>query len=688
MAAHHAAWGSSSTMRGFGSGQGMGAASSGEGGPIFEQSPAARSNKAPSEPPSDFSSWHDDASSTLATGSAGDLGRIITVNMQHARMGEHLKGKLQGMIRQSFENYLRIIQTLQNDTGKLAALECELRLPIERNGSSASARTSISCNEDGTFLVYSLPEVLGSAAVPGSLSASSAGSQPGGESSTANELHSAAAVATGGGSVPRVAASSAAIAATGFTPGLVTPGVAAPVSVSDAAAAVAAGYVSSTPAANDAVAGGGPANGELAETLELTRRWVEQVSEYGLSGRCHSLTALFHFGYNSWKQMMGGSRASSRTHLWADSAAQGGQIAEEDELRVGAEGSLQRFAGAVATGTGQASTTIGQVEPPSSPPRGCEDLGVPPSPQSAAMAAMDQEAEHPRPESGPAAAASSYEETAAAVASEIAAATQRPPVETAASIFEAAQLAASCEHDRQALELCAEGMQLVRQQLPASSGPRVARSRTRRLPENAASTSTSSSAAPPLPPSPAGKDDEVNPEAFLLLWQFLVLRASLQERLRQYTRCLKDAEELISLQPTCAEGYYWQFVALQGLDHTQEASEALLSALEYEPQNPLFQQAFTSLFDEISGSSAERPPLAAVARAPRAPGARGASSGARAPVPNRRSRAALGDALSTTTQATHLSSRSTTPTEVSAPLSRSSSDDDLYAGNVVFEEHS
>eukprot|EP00435_Cladocopium_sp_Y103_P036750 s2351_g9.t1 len=46
------------------------------------------------------------------------------------------------------------------------------------------------------------------------------------------------------------------------------------------------------------------------------------------------------------------------------------------------------------------------------------------------------------------------------------------------------------------------------------------------------------------------------------------------------------------------------------------------------------------------------------------------------------------DALSTTTQATHLSSRSTTPTEVSEVLSRSSSNDSLYVDSAAaFDEN-
>eukprot|EP00435_Cladocopium_sp_Y103_P042804 s1649_g11.t3 len=140
-----------------------GGASSSDGPAILlEQSPAR--SKAPSDGPSEFSSWHDDASSSLApSGTARD--GTITVNPLIMRMGEHLKGKLQGMIRQRFENYLHIIKTLQNDIGKLAALTCELRMADHHAsaaaGGSPTIRVSISCNEDGTFVVYTVPDAAG-----------------------------------------------------------------------------------------------------------------------------------------------------------------------------------------------------------------------------------------------------------------------------------------------------------------------------------------------------------------------------------------------------------------------------------------------------------------------------------------------------------------------------------------------
>merc|ERR1712159_400494 len=53
-----------------------------------------------------------------------------------------------------------------------------------------------------------------------------------------------------------------------------------------------------------------------------------------MSGRCHSLTALFHFGYNAWKQLLGDNVAPSGFR--ADASAErnpGRMIAEEEAER-------------------------------------------------------------------------------------------------------------------------------------------------------------------------------------------------------------------------------------------------------------------------------------------------------------------------------------------------------------------
>jgi len=536
---------------------------SSEGMLLVEQSPAARSNQAPSDAPSDVFSWRDDASSSLATGSAAD--QAITVNTQRLRMGEHLKGKLEGMIRERFEDYLRIVHVLQNDTGKVAALECELSNPFcGGRAAPALARVSITCDEDCAFLVYMAPDT---AAVP---------------------------------------------------------------------CGPAGGFGSSSGVQEDGV---GPLLGRQGEQLsreddsfplhdeQLARQWVEQVSSFGMSGTCHSLTALFHFGYTEWKKILGSQALNARLGgvcaggtlgaTAAAAAAARGDIAEEDERRCESR----------------------EREPQEhNPPLPCEEAGP--------SAPFDE----PR---------------------------------SLATVLKAAHVAVGCEQYQQALDLCAEGLAVVepwRYRSPvatnASGGGNAAGGGSGvASPAAASAASASVFLAGGAPPTSVGWDTSTDGDASAdnaaaALQQILLLRANVQALLHDYKLALRDAEELIFLQPTCAEGYYWQSVALQGMGRGQEALEALMSALEYDPQNPLFQQAFTALFEEISASS-----QAVSARA----GRRGTNDQpAAAVLPRRSGRGGhLGDALSTTTQATHLSSRSTTPTEVSAPLSRSSSNDTL-----------
>lgn len=265
-----------------------------------------------------------------------------------------------------------------------------------------------------------------------------------------------------------------------------------------------------------------------------------------------------------------------------------------------------------------------------------------------------------------------------------------PPPPDTESILQLALMAADDGQFKQALELCNEGIDLA--QHSSRVAPVAARAAAA-----AAAAASSSSAIAAMPSSStstatagimafqgASALDGVSGAA--VVWQFLSLRANVQVRLRNFNFALQDAEELIALQPTCAEGYYWQSTALQGMGQLQEALEALMSALEYEPQNSLFQQAFTQLFEEISAASSGRGGTTSMAVG-RAGGRRSSAttrgSPTRSPpsavVLQRRARGgALGDALSTTTQATHLSSRSTTPTEVSERLSRSSSNDSVY----------
>jgi len=145
--------------------------------------------------------------------------------------------------------------------------------------------------------------------------------------------------------------------------------------------------------------------------------------------------------------------------------------------------------------------------------------------------------------------------------------------------------------------------------------------------------------------------------------QLLLLRSFAYMRQRAFMPALRDCEQVIANDPTCVAGYSRQAEALHGMGKLEEALEAIMAAMEYDPQNLEIQEAFTSLFNDVSRERVRRE------RAILTQGSR-----ERAEVTQRMSRNRLPDALSTTTQATRLSSKSTTPTDQS-PGSRSSSND-------------
>lgn len=145
--------------------------------------------------------------------------------------------------------------------------------------------------------------------------------------------------------------------------------------------------------------------------------------------------------------------------------------------------------------------------------------------------------------------------------------------------------------------------------------------------------------------------------------QLLLLRSFAYMRQRAFMPALRDCEQVIANDPTCVAGYSRQAEALHGMGKLEEALEAIMAAMEYDPQNLEIQEAFTSLFNDVSRERVRRE------RAILTQGSR-----ERAEVTQRLSRNRLPDALSTTTQATRLSSKSTTPTDQS-PGSRSSSND-------------
>jgi len=393
-----------------------------------------------------------------------------------------------------------------------------------------------------------------------------------------------------------------------------------------------------------------------ARGTELLQRWGTEMGEFGMSGRCHSLTALFHFGYTAWKQMLATMRAEG---VWCvgDSSFGESHIAEEEGgFR---DEHLEDDCWQQAEYQSEAQSDF------------------------AGLPVLEERAEAPP-----------SEETRA-----------KSDLRELVRLLDSASRAADCGRPEQAVELCGEGIALARASLWLPSSPGLGARCSGSAPSSAASSSADIG---------YGAVDSDSSQ----VWQLLLLRSSTQAQLRRFDLALGDAEELISLQPTCAEGYWWQSVALHGLHRPQEALEALMSALEYEPQNPMYQQAFTSLFEDISsvpdgdagfssrqksqgscsppGDSprsasppdghAGRPPLARGLGRNRSGGA--TSSGNANAV---RLRAGLArDALSTTTQATHLSSRSTTPTEVSERLSHSSSNDSLFMGEAgaAFEDAS
>lgn len=571
----------------------------------LEHSPAARSNKAPSDPPSasELDSWRDDASSSLAPSGIAH-GMSMIVNTQRTRMGEHLKDKFQGMIRQKFENYLHIIQTLQNNIGKMEALTCELRIPSRpaAAGSSNSGnctdggvRANISCHEDGTFLVYAM---LSGAHLysHGSSLPSSCNSQAGSE----------------GPEEP--------------IPDL-------------------GNLASSKPCADTAGSSGAQADQFRDSATGLLDGWVQQVNEFGMSGRCHSLTSLFHFGYTVWKQ------------LWQDTQVHWGMEVVEDTSPS-------------QTADNEEKENSSKVLPTREPPR------------QAATQPMSSHEEVEQNAVLGTGASSTIEDGA-------------PPVKSTdegvadmrclPKILANAHDAEDNERFQQALELCTEGLELVRAQLRS---PPAQRSR------GALSTKSSSSSANPASTTVAvtwsdEDDSRLGPcSSSGALWELLSLRASVHTKLALHPLTLEDAEELIALEPTCAEGYYWQSVAFQGMQHSQEAIEALMSALEFEPQNPLYTQMFTALFEEISStrvSIASNPPASSAPVTGEAvlPPRGNVLPPGEAVLPRRSRGTGPRDALSTTTQASHLSSRSTTSTEVSPQTSRSSSSDSIYVASAA-----
>lgn len=512
-----------------------GASSSGPGWSLSSRDMAMAVEQSPVHAPSE-TSWLDDGASSLATCSPD---ATITVNTQRLRCVEHLKSKLEGMIRQRFENYLQIVHVYQNETGKLASLECDLGGSSSRD-QSLTSRISISCNEDSTFFVYTEapPEAAGRTTAAASSS-----------SPQASQL--------------------------GCHLQIQSPGQ------QDQS------LDTSEPADCISPSGAADTGAELqvSEPGQLRHTWVAQVCEFGMSGRCQSLTALFHFGYTAWS-------AAKKTAL--------------------TQGSLSVVWGADASDVPEKIAE--------------EEDDAHPSPRPLGTAAASNDTGSPKGSHG----AEDAKEGGRAGRS-------------VGILLQAAQQAADDAQHALALDYCNEAISAACSQ-------------------------------PTVPMRYKGCDAWVSGAAGEDVQPVLLLRARVQTHLLEFDLALQDAERLISLQPTCAEGYYWQSVALNGMHRGQEALEALMNALEYDPQNALFQHHFTLLFEEISSTTVHSPPATGASSS----SLLAATPSTSAVLHGRRIRGShLGDAQSQTTQATHMSSRSTTPTEVSAAQSRSSTQDSL-----------
>eukprot|EP00434_Breviolum_minutum_P025916 symbB.v1.2.022911.t1/scaffold2052.1/size91004/6 len=318
-------------------------------------------------------------------------------------MGEHLKGKQQGLIRQRFENYLQITRTLQNDIGKLAALTCELRL-ADHHGSAAladressSMRVSISCNEDGTFVVYTVPDaagVLGSQCMDPGAHLKDSDMEFWKQADAAQTLHKdlvrkyrlrqvqssgdkASEIWTAYGSLEELLegmeqrylelcqANDTEDEPLGersddsdghrhlvdslqqrlLDQQMIAQKLREDLSAQKleeeraqeaevkllAEAKVFEASVEEHQENDHENASVLPTGDDSKTEGDLQSQWVHKVCEFGMSGRCHSLTALFHFGYTTWKQLMHGTQSAWGMESVEDVSP--GHIAEEEQIQ-------------------------------------------------------------------------------------------------------------------------------------------------------------------------------------------------------------------------------------------------------------------------------------------------------------------------------------------------------------------
>ncbi|CAD7937388.1 unnamed protein product [Amoebophrya sp. A25] len=146
-----------------------------------------------------------------------------------------------------------------------------------------------------------------------------------------------------------------------------------------------------------------------------------------------------------------------------------------------------------------------------------------------------------------------------------------------------------------------------------------------------------------------------NPQIYRKL---LRLRCEAFFHAEKYQMCLSDVEKLLGMDNTDGMLYYRQGMALKIMGRPERALEAIMTAMEYEPQNILIEEGFAVIFEEASRviSSGRPKQDETTTRSPRA-----RRSGGRGGVNVARLSAAALETLSSTTQATRLSSQSTTP---------------------------
>eukprot|EP00397_Hematodinium_sp_SG-2012_P019911 GEMP01020486.1.p1 GENE.GEMP01020486.1~~GEMP01020486.1.p1 ORF type:complete len:518 (+),score=128.23 GEMP01020486.1:139-1692(+) len=361
---------------------------------------------------------------------------------------------------------------------------------------------------------------------------------------------------------------------------------------------------------------GADRHGMTPEKAGEVQRWIEQVSNFGMSGACMSLSAFLHYGFNVWKQSPLRPRAKAPRSPTVEAVAK--ELIIHDPRRDGELANdmlAPRDAAVVAAPLSRDALAAHAVVPGDqhSLAKGTQvmDNNICSVPRDVGGAGADGAGRDMKGKEGDAwSGASSGQASLGSGAARLA----KMPLSLKSMLAQAH--AAAYEHDyATCVALTSDALK-----------------------------------------SDAASWDMTVANELLLLRSFAYIRQ------RQNVQALRDCEQVIQNNPTCVAGYSRQAEALHGMGKLDEALEAIMCAMEYDPQDSEIQEAFTVLFNDVSRARARRERSAVTS-----------SHRAVAP-PGSLSRVRLADAVSTTTQATRLSSKSTTPTDQS-PGSRSSSND-------------